>query len=139
MSAFATVQDVELRLGRPVTNSDQVQAWLDDVEVMIRARVPDLAQLVASGQVDADALRMVESNAVIRRLLNPEGIASQTVRVDDGSVTKTRAGSSADGLLALTDGEWDLILPVAASGAASVRYSYEPGWCPPATTRWGRP
>lgn len=139
MSVYATTIDVEDRLGRPVTNPVQVQAWLDDVEVLIRARIPNIADLVATGQVDADTLRMVEANAVIRRLQNPEGLSTYTVRVDDGSVTKTRSGSSTDGVLALTDDEWELLLPRFATEAASVRYAYEPGWRQHAGSRWGCP
>lgn len=126
---WATVADVEVRYGRPVTNTAQVQAWIGDVESTISRRIPDLEQAVASGAVPEATVRSVVANAVVRRLYNPEGLVSTTTSVDDGSVTKARDASSAGASGWLTDDEWALLTPQRASW--SVPVSFEPGWSVP--------
>lgn len=118
--AYATVEDVATRLGRPITEPTevaQVDAWLEDVEVLIRARVPDLDALVTAGTPPEPVVVMVESNAVVRMVRNPEGKTQE--RIDDyswGLPANPYAGS-----LYLTDVEWGLLEPGASDGAWTIR------------------
>lgn len=136
--AYATVQDVSDRLGRPISDPNQVTqvlAWLADVEGMIVARFLR-AGLVLETQIGlndptlATVIR-IESDAVIRRIYLPQpGRTSTTRSVDDGTVTdRWEASSYGDGL---TDGEWGDLLPGVATGAFSTRPGFEPdGVCWP--------
>ena len=80
--SYATVVDVATRLGRPIDSPEeqaQVQAWLDDAEALILARIPNLPDRVAAGSPTVATLVMIESNAVIRKIRNPEGYTSETI------------------------------------------------------------
>src|SRR5690554_840820 len=80
--SYANVTDVSTRLGRPITDADeiaQVNAWLSDVSALIEARIPNIAARVADGQPSAAVVAMVEANAVIRKVLNPEGKVSEDI------------------------------------------------------------
>ncbi len=119
--SYATVVDVGTRLGRTIDSTEeqaQVQAWLDDVEVLIRSRIPDLPGLVAAGAPTVATLVMVESNAVIRKIRNPEGYTSETI--DDYTYRYNEQVRRGD--IFLTDDEWALLLPTSrARGAFTVR------------------
>lgn len=122
---YATVADVGTRLGRPITEPAevaQVNAWLGDVESLILARVPNLVELVDDGRPTAATVAMIEANAVIRKVKNPDG--KQNERIDDYSYGLN--ADAARGDLFLTDAEWALLLPVSASGAFSTRPGFEP-------------
>lgn len=122
---YANLTDVADRLGRPISDPlevTQVNAWLADTEAIIRARIPDLDQRVEDGDLSADVVRMVMTNAVVRKALNPTG--KQNERVDDYSYGLTEDAARGD--LFLTDAEWDLITPVAMTGAFSTRPGFEP-------------
>jgi len=123
---YATVDDVATRLGRPISQEaeiSQVSAWLEDVETVILARVPDLHERVDSGAIPITAVVSVEAGAVVRRVQNPTpGRTSRTESIDDGSVTD-RWESSTDPW-AITDGEWTLLLPRQTRGAFTIRPRY---------------
>src|SRR5690349_4350472 len=103
--AYATIADVELRLGRDLTTEEEAQVTelLEDVEAMIRYRIPDLDEKVANGTLPERLVVMVEVNAVVRVLRNPEAYVSET----DGNYSYTRSSSGASGYLELTPQEWD--------------------------------
>lgn len=130
---YANVTDVSTRLGRPINSPDeiaQVNAWLGDVERLILRRLPNLDDYITDGTVDADDVVRVEAQAVIRKILNPEGKVAEDI--DDYRYRyneNTRRGE-----LFLTDEEWAAITPVAASGAFSTRPGFEPDRGP-----WGWP
>jgi hypothetical protein len=117
---YATVDDVATRLGRPITDPAeiaQVTAWLGDVEILIRSRVPTLDELVLAGTPTELVVVMVESNAVVRMVRNPDGKTQE--RIDDYSW-----GMPADpdaGTLYLTDAEWGLLEPGSSDGAWTIR------------------
>lgn len=117
---YAVLADVATRLGRPITSSEevaQVNAWLGDIEALILARIPDLADRVTEGNPTAAIVKMVEANAVVRKIKNPDG--KQNERIDDYSY-----GLSADaarGDLFLTDAEWALLEPGSGEGAFTIR------------------
>lgn len=132
---YATVADVSTRLGRPITDSNevaQVTAWLGDVEALILARIPDLAALVAAGTPTAPTVVMVEANAVIRKVKNPDG--KQNERIDDYSYGLN--ADAARGDLFLTDAEWSLLRPASTSGAFSTRPGFEPDGYPLPVNWW---
>lgn len=132
---YANAQDVADELGRATFTGpelNRVNAWLKRVELIIRAKIPDLDDKVASGDIDADAVVSVEAAAVARKVLNPEGLRSTTRSVDDGSIHKTTDSKFSDGVIRLTDEEWDLLLPAAARDAFSPITRAEPvrNWWP---------
>lgn len=118
--AYATVEDVETRIGRALTDVErqQVTAWLDDIEAEIRHRITDLDTRVGDAAYKAMVVR-VEAAAVIRVLRNPDG--KITERIDDYSWT--RDSSTASGQLALLPEEWALLSPAVSTGAWSIRPS----------------
>jgi hypothetical protein len=127
---YATVDDVAVRLGRPITDSNevaQVNAWLEDTEALIRARIPDLDEQVTSGALDEELVVLVECNAVIRKIKNPDG--KQNEKIDDYSYGLTAEAARGD--LFLTDEEWDLLTPGSGNGAWTIRpasYASQAGW-----------
>jgi hypothetical protein len=131
---YATVSDVAARLGRPITTeaeTAQVDAWLTDVEVIIRSRIPDLDERIGDGRLAEGVVVMVEAAAVVRKVLNPEGLrqVAHTRSLDDWSETtsETRDRLVSDGFLGLTDDEWALLLAT-STGA----------WTINPYTRWER-
>src|SRR5690606_39452202 len=75
---YANLSDVSTRLGRPITDANeiaQVNACLADVEALILARIPDLADRVAAATPSTAGVARAEANAAIRRLRNPAGTA----------------------------------------------------------------
>ncbi len=114
---YASVTDVSKRLGRPITvgaETEQVEAWLEDVESLILARIPDLAVHVTDGRLTLETVKMIESNAVIRKVKNPDGYTSETI--DD--YTYRFNDSARKGDLFLTDEEWALLLPLRSAHGA---------------------
>ena len=141
--AYATPADVELRLGRDLTPEEtlQVQALLDDVEAMIRLRIPDLDEKVADDPNFERIVIMVEVNAVLRVLKNPDAFVSET----DGNYSYTRSTDGASGYLNILPIEWDWlfggggmfqIVPVSPYGdlAEGARQPDAHMLCPPS---WG--
>lgn len=132
----ANVTDVSTRLGRSISEAAevaQVNAWLGDVENLILARIPDLADRVAAGTLATELIAQVEANAVVRKVKNPDGYSSETV--DD--YTYRRNEDARRGELFLTDDEWALLTaPSVASGAFSVRPAFEPDTASSSALGW---
>jgi len=105
--AYASATDVQDRLGRVLDTAEtaQVTALLSDVEILIKARIPDLDDKVTDGDVLADVVIMVEANAVVRLMRNPDGFISET----DGNYSYQKSGKLASGALELLDFEWSLL------------------------------
>lgn len=103
--AYATVADVEKRLGRELTPEEEAQVaeMLEDIEALIRLRIPNLDQQIDSGKIPERVLVMVEVNAVLRVLRNPDAFISET----DGNYSYTRASDGVSGYLDLLPIEWD--------------------------------
>jgi hypothetical protein len=104
--AYATVEDVQKRFDRPMTLEEEALATqlLDDAETRIRVRVRDLDARVA----DPEYLKLVvlvEANAVLRVLRNPEGYRSEA----DGDYSYSRLLAVASGLLEILDADWLLL------------------------------
>lgn len=136
--AVATYHDVGTILRREITDTteqDQIEWWLNGIELLIATRL---------GPVDGlnqDAVKYVEAEAVaakVRRTAgSPSDEASITVSVDDGSVTRRWDHSSTVGLEDITDEWWELLAPKRESVAFSTRPGYSPD-CPtwPVRTRF---
>jgi hypothetical protein len=133
--AYASIDDVSTRLGRPISSTEevaQVGAWLSDVEALILTRIPTLEALVLAGAPTPDLIVMVEANAVIRKILNPEGKVAENV--DDYQYRFNE--NVARGDLFLTDAEWALLTPAAASNAFTIRPYGEPGYRTDSALDW---
>lgn len=105
--AYATVADVEARLGRPLEAGETtvVQTRLNDVELLIRSRIPDLDAKVADGTLDVEVVIMVESEAVLRLIRNPEGYTAET----DGNYSYQISVKVASGRIDILASEWALL------------------------------
>ena len=117
--AYATITDVSTRLGRPIADAAevaQVTAWIDDIESLILARIPDLTDAVTAGAPTAQTVAMVEANAVIRKIKNPDGKVAEGI--DDYNYRLNE--NARKGELFLTDEEWALLLPGQPSGAWTI-------------------
>ena len=125
--AVATYQDVAIALGRSIDSQDeqdQVDWWLEGVELIIRVRLGDVSAL------DQDVLKYVEVEAVAAKVRRGDSlITSETVSVDDGShTTRFESAISASDV---TDEWWNLLNPDVGSSAYSTRPAFEPD-----TVRW---
>lgn len=105
--SYAEVTDVEARLGRDLDEYEStiVEARLNDVELVIKSRIPDLVQKIDDTKLSVDVVKMVEADAVIRHLRNPEGIVGET----DGNYSYQLNWATVKGSLELTTEEWRLL------------------------------
>jgi hypothetical protein len=126
--SYATVADVEHRMGRPLADPERElsAALLGDAETLLRARIPDLDQ-----RAQRDDYRrlvvMVEAAAVVRVLRNPGGYRSETA----GDYSYTVDTRAAAGYLTVLDDEWRLlgVSPGAFTITPAVDQSWRPSWC----------
>lgn len=107
---------VETSLGRTLSAAEraQVEQWIGDAELLIGARLGDLALL------DQDVLAYVVREAVVARMRNPEGFQSETI--DDYTY---RHGAESRRVTIL-DEWWRLLDPDSGSGAFSARPYFVP-------------
>lgn len=120
--AYASVADVEARLGRTLDSSESqiVNTRLNDVELMIRHRIPDLDIKVSTGVIDPALVVMVECDAILRLVRNPEGYTAET----DGNYSYQISKEVASGKLDITSAEWALL--GIRNGAFTIRPSLAP-------------
>lgn len=120
--AYATVADVEARLGRTLDSSESqiVTTRLSDIELMIRHRIPDLDTKVSLGTIDPQIVVMVECDAILRLVRNPEGYTAET----DGNYSYQISVEVASGKLDILSGEWALL--GIRNGAFTIRPSLAP-------------
>lgn len=112
MAAFATIADYEKRAAVTLAEPrrSQVEALLDDISAMIRARVP------AGYEPDPDVAKMVTVSVARRAMANPGGYRQRTI----GQYSETLGE---DGGLYLTDAELDLLLGDQEDPDADAAYS----------------
>jgi hypothetical protein len=105
--AYATPTDIADRLGRELDETEAriVDARLGDAELLIKSRVKDLNVQVSAGTIDQAVVVMVESDAVLRLIRNPEGYTTET----DGNYSYAIDQSVATGRLRILDEEWALL------------------------------
>lgn len=133
--SYAVLTDVSSRLGRTVSDAaeiSQINTWLDDVEAIIKSRISDLDTRVTAGAPTEDTVVMVEAQAVVRKVKNPDG--KQNERIDDYSYGLNSDASR--GELFITDDEWALLLPATGTeGAFTIRprgmRNWYGEWSPP--------
>lgn len=113
----ATAAQVATYLGRTFTAAQTAQAsdLLADVANMILRRIPNIEALAGADAALDAARQRIEKTAVARVMRNPDG--KLTERIDDYSWT--RDGSTASGMLYISDDEWKEILPTASASAAA--------------------
>lgn len=106
------IRDAALGVTIPTgTEADNALTRLiEKAEHRILAKVPNVEDRLASGDLDADTLNGVIEDMVLRVAGNPEGKKSEAI--DD--YAWTRDVSVAAGMLYLSDEELALLLPVAA-------------------------
>jgi hypothetical protein len=123
--AYATSEDVSVRWARTPSDEEAalIQVRLEDVERMIRKRIPTLDTLVTSGDILEADLVQVEADSVLRLIRNPEGYVSES----DGNYTYQFNQATAAGKLEILPEEWAR-LGVTASGVLFSLVPYlEPG------------
>jgi hypothetical protein len=105
--AYASTDDVAVRWSRELSCDEVklVQVRLEDVERLIRRRLPDLDALIDAGKVDVEDVVQVEADAVLRLARNPEGYVSET----DGNYTYQLSKDLATGRLSITADEWQIL------------------------------
>src|SRR5690606_25188617 len=105
--AHATADDGANRLGRPLSPDEVpgVERLLGDAGVKILSRLPMLHEYVATGKMSQDAVVLVEANAVLRVVRNPEGFRSE----QEGDYLYARDVATASGLLNILPDEWALL------------------------------
>lgn len=105
--AYATIEDVAVRWAKVPSEDESalIGVRLGDVERMIRRRIPLLDDLIADGILDVDDVRMVEAEAVLRTVRNPDGFVSET----DGNYTYQLSHATAARELELTPEEWKIL------------------------------
>lgn len=105
--AYAGPEDIQARLGRELDESEAqiVETRLDDAEELILVRIPDLDAKVASGEIRERLVVLVESEAVMRLIRNPEGFTAET----DGNYSYQIDARVSSGRLHIDDDEWSLL------------------------------
>lgn len=123
--AYATSDDVAVRWARTPSDEEAalIEVRLEDVERLIRKRIPTLDDLVADESILEDDLIQVEADSVLRLVRNPEGYVSES----DGNYTYQFSQSTSASKLEILPHEWAL-LGVTASGVLfSLVPYFEPG------------
>lgn len=105
--AYATPEDVEVRFMRPLDEDEKrvVAARLEDAELLLRSRIPDLDEKVTTGVLDQALVVMVEAEMVLRLIRNPDGLVQET----DGNYSYSTSQKVASGLLEVLPREWTLL------------------------------
>ena len=105
--AYAVAADVAALWAKDLSEEETalVNRRLEQVERMIRKRVPDLDDQVASGDIAEEDLVDIEADAVLRVVRNPEGYMSET----DGSYVYMKSKEASDNSLRLTQAEWAVL------------------------------
>ncbi|QFG12517.1 head-to-tail adaptor [Mycobacterium phage Toaka] len=82
-----------------------IERRLDQVERMIKRRIPELDLKVAASSVFEKDLIDIEADVVLRLVRNPEGYLSET----DGAYTYQLQTDLSQGRLVVLDDEWTIL------------------------------
>ncbi len=135
--AYAIPNDIANRLGRDLNEVEAriVNARLNDVELLIKARIPDLDDQIVLNKISSDLVVMIESDALLRLIRNPEGYKAET----DGNYSYEIDQRVASGRLTILDEEWALlgirasvflIVPRLRFPTSTLEGSEQEGWGP---------
>lgn len=105
--AYATAQDVVILWAKEPEPEVMtlIERRLEQVERMIRRRIPDLDSKVAASETFEADLIDVEADVVLRLVRNPEGYMSET----DGAYTYQLQTDLSSGKLEVLDDEWQTL------------------------------
>lgn len=105
--AFASVDDVQARMGRTLTDDERSLAayLLAGAAGLIADAAGKPDDWIATVTSPPRALRTVSVEAVVRVMHNPTGATSSSITLGDYSRSSGFTGSTVDGGLALTDRE----------------------------------
>ncbi|HYO01149.1 MAG TPA: Gp19/Gp15/Gp42 family protein [Mycobacterium sp.] len=82
-----------------------VERRLAQVERMLVRRIPDLAEKISAGDIDAEDVRDIAAEAVYRCVRNPDGLFSE----QDGQYGYQLSREAADNSLRVTADEWQTL------------------------------
>lgn len=112
MEPFATVEDLEKRLGVSYddTERDQVQALIEDVSALIRQARPSIDADILAERISTDVVRMVTCQVVARYMstVDSGGIGVRSEQHPEYGYTLTNAAANG---LELTPSELALLTP----------------------------
>lgn len=118
-----TISDIEVGLGRPLTNPEQLQAyqWVDDATLLITTKFG-----AAFADLSASLVDYVIRASIVARFKGSDGdgLSSVSVAVDDGTVTK-RWDSNKPQDDWLISGWFDLLAPTRDAAAFSTRPGFD--------------
>jgi hypothetical protein len=116
--ALATASDVTVRWAKtPDTDTlNLIEVRLDDVERILKRRVPLLLDLAATDPDYLADVVQIEADAVLRLVRNPEGYISET----DGNYTYMLRQDLSSGTLDVLPGDWEILGVVQSSFAILV-------------------
>lgn len=102
--AYATANDVVILWAKEPEPEVMtlIERRLEQVERMIRRRIPTLDTKVAASETFEADLIDIEADVVLRLVRNPEGYLSET----DGTYTYQLQADLTGGRLVITDEEW---------------------------------
>lgn len=105
--AYATAQDVVTLWAKEPEPEVMllIERRLEQVERMIRRRIPSLDTLVAASTTFEADLIDIEADSVLRLVRNPEGYISET----DGAYTYQLQQDLSGGRLTVLDEEWTVL------------------------------
>lgn len=135
---LATVGDVAAQFGTMTGAQESLTGWLvRAASKMVRARFPLIDSQIVAGALDPDVVALVVVNMVLRVLRNPNGLRAESI----GPFSRTYDTSVAAGLLAFTDDELNMLVPVAVAARRSAigTVIVRAGLAPPPygiTNRW---
>jgi hypothetical protein len=93
--------------------------------MMIRNRIPVLDEWCRDERYQETVIE-VESAAVARKALNPEGVSSTMLQIDDGNMQTSIDSSRSRGEISILDEEWDMLLKRVSSDLATAVIAPEP-------------
>ncbi|RSX56769.1 hypothetical protein [Bifidobacterium samirii] len=127
--AYATTLDVADELGHDIQDntpeSRQITKWIERAERTIRLRVPILDQWCTDPDYLATVID-IESAAVARKALNPEGIRTIMTQIDDANLQKTIDTTRSTGEITILDTEWELLMRTPASEFGTLTAQTDP-------------
>lgn len=125
MATYATTTDVADRLGFDLDGAElrQCQALLEDVSVIMRARLPLLNANILAGTVDADLAKAIccwVAMGAITVVTTGVGVTSET-HPEHAVTISTAAAAGLD----LSDGQISQLTPIVTGGGRA--FSIHPG------------